>query len=194
MITDKLRSKLEGFQLSDNDVESILSYTHLNMRAFTFANETLENLEIFIVLKNTGGYKLFKRVKGFVIVDKLDSSYQESREIVCIGDWNIKKIIRVRFDSLSRDTIEITSVKDLHKVLFTLKEPTNIKYVVGIEEGGKPVSINTDTTVFKGLRYDEIKDCIDSAYRRVSSQAKGIKLLHKPLGYYVVDYSINNKD
>lgn len=182
-----VEKKLAKAGFWSEEVDVVLEYITLNVRSFMYANENLANLELIVVAKNTGGWKMFKRIKGHIISDKLDSSYSESRELVCIGSWNIKKAYKIAFPSVNEISVQEVDFKALHTYLFTIAEPTNLTYVVGIEEDLKPTVIKVDNNLLRGLDYVDLKDCIDSTYKRNVHYHQSEGILNT--SYYVVSYS-----
>ena len=188
-----VEKKLRRDKCEAGVVEDVLGYITNNLKAFTYANESSDILECYIVMKNTGGFKAFKTIKGYIINDKLDNSYTSSRELVSIADWNIRGVYQVSF----KDGVGVQKIssKELHRVLFSLIEPTYIKYVLGLEEGNFTSSIMVDYLTYKHLDYDKLKQLVLSTYHRIIKESKncGMSALsdtQEPV-CYAVSYSVN---
>lgn len=180
-----VRDKLIKNSCNEEAINSIMSTIRANINSFTFANEPLELLELYIVLRNTGDYKLFKTLGGNIVLDKLDLSFTESRDLVGVSSWNIKGVCRVYFKESKEVGIEKVPAKDFRKVLFSVVEPSTSKYVIGIDKETSPIIINVDVEMYNTLKYKDLKDCVVSAYNR-KLELNGIeKVLETPTCYLV---------
>lgn len=170
------------------EVEKILGSISTIVTSFIYANISLSRLSVYVVFKNSGGYKLFKTIDNKILVDKLDNSFTESRELVGLSSWNIKKIYRIRVDR-DRMVLDRLKLKDLSVVLFSLIEPEGIKYVVGLEEGNTPVVLNFSNDTFNGVEYKELKDCMLASYSHsLRLQGREGNYVIEP-SFYAVDYN-----
>lgn len=186
-----IENKLLKENCSHADVKAMLTTILANIKAFAYVNKPIEDLVFYAVLKNTGGYKLFKTVNGKIVVDKLDDSYSESRELVCISAWNIKKAFKVTLEQSKGVGVKEINYKDMHSVLFELVEPTSVKYVVDSEEDSLPLALTVDHDMYKGLTYEGLKNILFASYEHGLNQAKGQIKTDKVLSYYVVSYIVS---
>lgn len=182
----KVEEKLLKYT-DENNTGEIIKYINNYMKAIEYSKRDLSSLEIIIVIKNTGGSKVFSLIKGYIVEDKLDISYTESRELVCIGKWNVKKAMKVRFEN-GEVISTILNYKDLHKKLFDTVEPTSIRYTIGVEEGSIPKQVLVDCSMLKGLDYKDLKDCVNDAYNRVLKLEGEQQNNATDLTYYIVDF------
>jgi hypothetical protein len=186
-----IQDRLAKDNCHEEVINSVLSNITANIRSFTYANESLEGLSVFLVLKNIGGCRIFKTINGNIVVDKLDSSYSESRELVCLGGWNVKKAYKLCFGGAKGVVIHEVCAKEIHKVLFVLVEPSNVKYAIGVEEENCPITITVDCASYKGLGYKDLKDVVMSSYKHsLKTQGKPY-VLHTDPSFYVVSYSVD---
>jgi hypothetical protein len=188
---DTVRGKLLKLGFGSDEVDCVLDSVSAQVKSFTYANESLEELVVYLVFKNTGGYRLFKTIGGFIVVDKLDSSFSESRELVCLGHWNIKKSYKITFSREQNLIIKETDYKTLHKILFSLVEPTSVKYVLGVEDCNHPAMLTVDCASYKNLGYSELKDCILASYRRSLKQHDVLDILNMNTSCYIVSFSLD---
>lgn len=185
-----LKDKLQKFGCSDDNVNFILDNVVANVNSFIYANEPLNSLDIYVVLKNTGGFRLFKTINGHIVVDKLDASYAESRELVCISNWNVKKILKVSFPNTKEAVVKDIDFKTMNKILFSLVEPISIKYVIGVEETNFPILLTVDVSQYKGLSYEDYKDVVLSSYKYNLEKHGESPMLVKEPSCYVVSYKL----
>jgi hypothetical protein len=185
-----VRTKLLKANCTQEVIENVLNTTLANINALTYANESIENLVIYVVLKNTGGYKLFKTINGNIVAEKLDTSYSESRELVCISGWNVKGAYKITFNTSKGVYMQDIEPKEMHSTLFQYIEPTSIKYVIGVEEGNTPVTLSVNCDMYIGLSYKEFKDVVISAYKHCLHKRGGKESFENEPSYYVVSYGI----
>jgi hypothetical protein len=188
-----INEKLNKLGCAEGVVDSIILSIEANINSFTFANESLEILAIYLVFQNTGGYKLFKTLNGQIILDKLDTSYSESRELLGVGSWNIKTIYKVSFESAEEVIVKKVSLKDVRKILFSVVEPIAIKYVLGIDGLNYPALITVDTESYNTLKYKDLKHCVFAAYKRILSVHEESRVQEKETSYYVVGYTLSEQ-
>lgn len=171
------------------EIENVLDYVALNMRAFYYACVPLSDLEIFILLKNTGGFVMFKRIKGFIVEDKADKSYSCSRDAVGIDMWNIHSVYKLGFvdEQLS---VKRVNTKQIKGYLQGVVKPSRLKYVVGVEDENKPAIINVDNGLMKGLAYSNFISCMRESYVRMVGLPN---TAHVNTNYLVVSYSTNKE-
>lgn len=185
-----LESKLidiEGLKIVEMD--EILNFVELNVKAFLYVKSSLSFLEVYVVLKNSGGYGIFKRVKGFIVEDKADKSYSSSRALLGIDTWDIKAVYRVGFasnDGLGMNPI-ITKLnpKEFKNTLQSVIRPVWSKYVAGFEEGNVPVVLSVDSKSLGRLSYRDYISCMDDSY--IHKTNGGCKRVDT--SYMIVDYS-----
>lgn len=187
-----IKNKLARGKISTSEIDGAVDEIILNSLAFTYANESLENVEVYLVFKRTGGFRSFKTINGHIISDKLDYSYLESRELVCLPAWNVKKAYKVKFNSDNNLTITEVDWKEIHLVLFSTVEPTTVKYAIGLEDEGIPSTVTVDYSSYKGLSYNELRNCVESSYlRNLKIQGVTDTVVSLP-SCYVVSYAIAN--
>jgi hypothetical protein len=171
------------------DIDSAVTSITANIKSFTYANESLDSLAIFLVFKNTGGCRIFKTIDGNIVIDKLDLSYSESRELLGLGNWNLKKAYRLSFCPTQQIVMREVDAKEIHKAIFALVEPTTVKYVAGVEAGNFPTTITADCVSHKGLTYKQLKDCLLSSYRN-SLKKHGVSVAFETEpSFYVVSFA-----
>jgi hypothetical protein len=154
-----LKNKLIKDDVSINDIDYIMDYISTNINSMIYVNEDLLRLEFLIVLKNSGGIKIFKTLDKNIIVDKLDKAYSVSRELVALPRWDFDKCYLVKFDGIDLVSSNL-DFKDMVKVLYSLVEPIYRKYVVGINGLINPYVIRVNNDLYKGLSYSEYKKCV----------------------------------
>lgn len=169
-------------------VASVMHYFSLNVNAFLYTREDLATLKIIVVLKNTGGVSFFKLLNGAIVVDHLDPSYASSRELICLGDWNIKKVYQVSFQSDRSLTLSEISNHDLRLHLCTLIEPPVIKYLAIAEDFSHPVKLLVDTSLTRGMSYKCLRKYMTEAYLHNLSSCDSSDLHLDTLNYLVVSY------
>lgn len=185
-----LESKLidiEGLKLTEMD--EILTFVELNVKAFMYVNMPLSSLEVFVVVKNSGGYGIFKRVKGFIVEDKADKSYSSSRALLGVDTWDMRAVYRVGFTSDDKEgvapIVKKLTPKEFKNTLQSVIRPTWSKYVAGVEDGNIPTVLSVDSASLGRLPYRDFISCIKDSYvHKTNCNAK-----HIDTAYLIVDFS-----
>lgn len=171
--------------------DRVITYLQANVRSFLYANEPVTNLEVYVVLRHVGGVRLFKTVRGSIIMDKLDSSYSESRELVCLSSWNVKAVYQLTFSDAATVICTEINTKSMHSILFDLVQPQSIKYVAGVEEQGTPATILVDCEDAKGMSYTDFLSYMQSSYKHMVKGQGRTSLSQEGPTFYAVGYQAN---
>ena len=186
-----IKGELENLCLNSISISYIENIITSNIKAFTFANKSLENLDMYIVIRNLGEAILFKTVNGKIVKTKLDIAYTKSRELIGIESWNIKKIFKLSFSN--RGIVDYTSLnlKQLKAVLNDIIEPHNIYYTIKIRDKDSDYhTLRVDRDLVAGLDHDGLMEVIKKAYE----SAVGVDDIKEKLDIYLVDYVKNREE
>jgi len=173
--------------VSLRELEQIMDYIELIFSSFVFANIDLTRVSVYLVLRNPKGFKLFKTIDNHIVVDKLDPTFIESRELIGLAPWSFRGIYRIRYDgqTVLWDRLKLA---DLSRVLFSLVEPKVVKYVAGLEEGNTPVLLSFSKENYGDVDYHDLRSCMLASYlRSLRLRGEEMKYALEP-NFYVVDY------
>lgn len=179
---DTLGEKLT--ELAIDNVAEVLEYFIHNLRVFEYAKRRINDFSVFLVQKNVGNNIMFKTVKGLVVCDKLDIAYSNSRELIGLESWNVKRVIKINV--IDKDTyhIKLLSLKDIQKLAFNTVEPSSIDYVIWYKDNFLKLSL--DEEILKGMSFETLVEAIDAVLKKKSLPKLDVASKH--LNCYVVDF------
>lgn len=145
--------------------EEVSTRIEREISALRYVGASLEGLAIFLILKNSGGYVLFKTIKGYIIEDMGDESYISSRELLGLNNWNYEKGFRLEFGT---DDVYVKplSFKELNRVLVKVLTPPRVTYLAHTIDNNAPVALTFDRDVISGLTYKEYLSCLKETFYR----------------------------
>lgn len=176
--------------LDSVSLDSIKDYVLSNVNSFTYTNTDLQTVDFFVVVKNLGGFNVFKTIKGNIVADMLDPSYSSSRELMCISGWNIKKTCSLSISIDKKLILKEVSHRNLRSSLCSVVEPRLIKYVAMTLESRHPAVINVDSSTIKGMEFSVLRKFARESYvHSARSSSVGESLSGEPI-FVVVDYDM----
>lgn len=186
-----MAKEIENLGLNTDSVNYIENIITSNIKAFIFANKPIENLTIYVVVRNLGEAILFKTVKGKLVKTKLDMGYTKSRELVGLEAWNVNKIFKLSFGCRGMVEYNTISLKQLKTVLDDVVEPHNIHYTMRLRyEDSDYHTLRIDRDLVAGLNYCDLMAVVRKAYMT----ALGLSEISGKLDIYLVDYNKSKEE
>lgn len=140
---------------------------------FDYAEASLDTVAVYFVIRPNGAVRWFKTIKGFIVMDKLGSSYLTSREVKGSGSWSIDKIYKICFETTNKGLKTVISpvicdlsYADFVKVLDRVGNPRFVCYTIGTKDSEHLACVKIDMDLYGGLPYKELRKAILDAYYR----------------------------
>ena len=164
--------------------EEIYYRVKREVSALSYVCAPLQQLNLFLIFKNTGGFGFFKTLNGSIIQDMLDDSYVSSRELLGLNAWNLRSAFKLSFpNNILR--IQPLSFKELNRTLMQVENPVKLKYLVRTKDLNYPVVLTFDRDILSDLSYREYLGCLTEAYKskRAEPVDPDTKLVFTVVGY-----------
>ena len=168
-------------------VGEVLTYIKNNVDAFKFAKRDLNDMRLYLILKNTGADVFFKTINEMIVYDKLDVAYSNSRELLGLENWNVRKVLRIRAYCRNEEilfSMRSITYKSIRNLSFNVIEPATIDYVVYGDGNFKKVSVSDD--IIRGMTIGTLQESIRTLFHADNVNQT---TLEDKYNCYVVDFS-----